>query len=784
MATYVGSRVRRVEDGRFLTGRATYVDDVVVPGTLHCAFVRSPHAHARVISVDASRARAADGVAAVLTGDDLADVAPITTTIPTRPDEVKVAVRPLLARDRVRHVGDPVAVVVASTRYLAEDAAELVEVEYDPLPAVVDAEAALTPGAPVLHEELGDNVFAHVEFENGDVDRLFAEADHVFAKRFHYGRSHAAPLETRGVLAAPDRGSDGLTIWTSSQFPHLVRTLLHYQLGLPENRMRVIAPDVGGGFGLKVHLHLEEILIPYLALQLGRPVKWIEDRYENLVASGHAKEMICDLELATRADGTFLAMRGRYIGDAGAYQGHPWTALVDVFCAATFLPNLYELQGVRYSADCVFTNKCQATAYRGVGWTPGHVAREALIDDAARALGIDPLELRLKNTISDEPQTSLTGCNYDGGTYSEAQRQAAELVGYEDLRRRQTELRAQGRYIGIGVSPFVEQGAWASQLAHRMGFPGYGYLDSASVTVEADGSVTVATGLHSQGQGHETALAQLTADRLGVPMDSVRIMQGDTGAGAFSTGTYGSRTAGVGGGAIRRAAGDVREKLVHSAAHMLEASPGDIELSEGTASVRGTPDKAVTVPQIAYTTYLTSARPTDIDVALTSTRSYDPPETYSNACMIAVVEVDVETGVVKVERFAVAEDCGTVLNPMIVDGQLAGAVAQGLGAVLLEGLPYSEEGQPLASTLLDFLYPAATDVPDLEIVHLATPSPVTEGGMKGMAEGGNIGAPSAIVNAVADALAPLGVEISSTPLGPSALLDLIRSARETGAVAT
>jgi carbon-monoxide dehydrogenase large subunit len=767
-----------VEDARFLTGRATYVDDVHLPGMVHCAFVRSPHAHARVLAVDTTRARGLAGVVAVLTGEDLADVAPMTTTIATRPEDVKVSTRPLLARDRVRHVGDPVAVVVASSRYVAEDAAELVDVQYEPLPAVVDAEAALAPDAPVLHEELGDNCFSHVEFEKGDVDRLFAEADHVFARRFHYGRSHAAPLETRGVVGAPDRGSDGLTVWTSSQFPHLVRTLLHYQLGLPENRMRVIAPDVGGGFGLKVHLHLEEILIPYLALQLGRPVKWIEDRYENLVASGHAKEMICDLELATSADGTFLAMRGRYIGDAGAYQGHPWTALVDVFCAATFLPNLYRLQGVAYSADCVFTNKCQSTAYRGVGWTPGHVAREALIDDAARALGIDPLELRLKNTISDEPQVSLTGCNYDGGSYSEAQRRAAELVGYDDLRRRQVEARAQGRYIGIGVSPFVEQGAWAAELAHRMGFPGYGYMDSASVTVEADGSVTVTTGLHSQGQGHETALAQLTADRLGVPLDTVRIVQGDTASGAYSTGTYGSRTAVVGGGAIRRAAGDVRDKLVHIAAHMLEASPGDIELVDGTASVRGTPDRAVTVPQIAFTTYLTSARPTDIEVALTSTRSYDPPETYSNACIIAVVDVDVETGVVRVERIAVAEDCGTVLNPMIVDGQLAGAVAQGLGAALLEELPYSADGQPLSSTLLDFLYPSSMDVPELEIVHLETPSPVTEGGMKGMAEGGNIGAPSAIVNAVADALAPFGVHVTSTPLGPSHVLDLLREARE------
>jgi carbon-monoxide dehydrogenase large subunit len=779
MAPYVGTSMPRVEDARFLTGNGTYVDDVQLSGTVHCAFVRSPHAHARVLSVDATAARALDGVVAVLTGEDVADLAPITTTIPTRPEEVKVATRALLARDKVRHVGDPVAVVVASSRYIAEDAAELVVVEYEPLPAVVDAEAALAPDAPVLHEELGDNRFAHVEFENGDVDRVFAEADHVFAKRFHYGRCHAAPLETRGVLAAPDRRTGGLTIWTSSQFPHLVRTLLHYQLGLPENRLHVISPDVGGGFGLKVHLYLEEIIVPYLATRLGRPVKWIEDRYENLVASGHAKEIICDLELATRADGTFLAMRGRYIGDAGAYQGHPWTALVDVFCAATFLPSLYKLEAVAYSVDCVFTNKCQSTAYRGVGWTPGHVAREALIDDAARGLGIDPLELRLKNTISDEPTTSLTGCSYDGGSYAESQRRAAELIDYPRLRERQAEARQQGRYIGIGFSPFVEQGAWAAGIAQAMGFNGYGYMDCASVTVEADGSVTIATGMHSQGQGHETALAQLAADRLGVAFDSVRIVQGDTAAGAYSTGTYGSRTAVVGGGAIRRAAADVREKLVHIAAHMLEASPGDIDLVDGTAIVRGSPDRSVTVPQIAFTAYLTSARPTDIDVALTSTRSYDPPETYSNACIVAVVEVDAETGQVRVDQIAVAEDCGTVLNPMIVEGQLSGAVAQGLGAVLLEGMPYSEDGQPLASTLLDFLYPSSMDVPALDIAHLETPSPVTEGGMKGMAEGGTIAAPVAVVNAIADALAEFKPQFVRSPVRPSDVLEAMHGGAAT-----
>ncbi len=772
---YVGESVPRVEDPVLLRGRARFLDDVRLPGLLHVAFVRSPLPHARIGAVDAEAARALEGVAAVITAADLRAVGELVTGS-TRPEAGEWR-RPLLPRDRVRYVGEPVAAVVAASRYVAEDAAELVEVEYDQLEAVVDPEAALADGAPILHA--GGNNFAHVEFESGDVDGAFAAAAHVFRKRFHFGRTHAAPLEGRGAIAD---WSDELTVWSSTQMPFLVRSLLARLYGLPETRVRVLVPAVGGGFGLKVHLYVEEAILPCLSRLTGAPVKWVEDRYEHLAASGHSKEVVCELELATDADGRFLALTGRFVGDGGAHQGHPWSSLIDPLCAAAMLPGVYDVGAVRYTVDAAATNKCPTTAYRGVGWTPGQAAREALIDDAARALGLDPLELRLANCLPDgEPAVSATGCRYDGGSYAASIRRARELLGYEAARERQRRLREQGRYVGIGFSPFVEQGGWASQIAADQGFPGSGYLDSASVTVEPDGSVTLTTGLQSAGQGHETTLAQLAADGLGVRLEDVRVVQGDTATTAYSTGSWGSRTALIAGGSVLRAADDVRTKLLRIAAHELEASEDDLEIADAVVAVRGSPDRATTVAELAAAAYAGRVPP-GLDAALTATRSYDPPATYSNACIACVVEVDAETGQVRVERLVAVEDCGTVLNPMLVDGQVAGAVAQGVGAVLYEGLPYAEDGQFLAGSLGEFLYPTAPELPNVEVDHLATPSPVTEGGIKGMGEGGLIGAPAAVVNAIADALEPFGVGIERTPLRPCDVLALIDAAKDRDAL--
>ncbi len=776
---YVGRRMPRLEDARLLRGRGRYVDDVQLPGMLDAAFPRSPFAHAKVTKIDAEAARRLDGVALVLTAADVADVPAIATGLPR--EDVVANSRPVLPAERVRFVGEPVACVVASSRYVAEDALTLIDVEYESLPVITDVEQALAPGAILLHEGTESNNFAHIEYEHGDLEKAFSEADRVFRKRFHHGRFHAAPLEGRGLVADWDAVAAEMTIWMSTQIPHLVRTLLCHSIGLTEKQLRVIAPDVGGAFGLKLHLWPEDYIIAVASKRLGRPVKWIEDRSESLASSLHAKEIVCDLELATKADGTFVAIKGRYVSDAGAYAAYPFTPLVDSLCAAVMLPNVYKLDAVRFEVDAAFTNKCPSGAYRGVGWTSGQTAREALIDEVARELQLDPMELRLRNTIPDEPSVSATGCRYDGGSYAEAQRKAMELIGYEEFRGRQEKAREESRYLGVGLSPFLEPGGWSGELAKRMGFP-FDYLDAARVTVEPDGSVAVTLGLHSHGQAHQTTMAQVVADKLGVPIESIKIVQGDTAQAAYGAGTFGSRGAVIGYGAISRAAAEVAAKLKQIAGHALEVSPEDIELRDGNAVVRGAPEKSMPMMMIGFTAYFGAfvggTRPPGLDPALTSTRSYDPPETYANGCCAAIVEVDVETGVVTVERAAIVDDCGVVLNPLVVDGQLVGAAAQGIGGALYEELLYDAEGNFLAGTLLDYLYPSTMEVPAIDVAHLETPSPMTEGGVKGCGEGGMIAMPAAVVNAVADAISPLGVTIDRTPLDPNRVLGLVREARQ------
>jgi carbon-monoxide dehydrogenase large subunit len=775
---YVGRRIPPFESAKYLRGRGKYVDDIQLPGTLHASFLRSPFAHAKVTRVDAAAARALDGVALVLTAEDVSDIPAIVTDLPR--EEVVANSRPVLPAEKVRFVGEAVACVIATSRYVAEDAMQLIDVEYEQLPVVMDAEQALAEDAPLLHDGTESNSFAHIEFEHGDVDGAFAAADRVFTKRFHHGRSHALPLEGRALLADWDAGTQEMTFWTSTQIPHLLRTLLCHAIGLSEKQLRVISPDVGGAFGLKLHLWPEDYLVAAASKRLNRPVKWIEDRYEALAASLHAKEIICELEIAAKADGTFLAMKGRYVGDAGAYAAYPFTPLVDPLCAAVMLPNLYKIDAVRFEIDAAFTNKCPSGAYRGVGWTSGQTAREALVDEIARELGLDPMELRLKNTIPDEPYVSATGCKYDGGSYAGAQRKAMEIVNYDGFRERQRTAREEGRYLGVGFSPFLEPGGWSGELAKRMGFP-FDYMDSARVTVEPDGSVVVTLGLHSHGQAHQTTMAQVVADKLGVPIEGVKIVQGDTSQTAYGSGTFGSRGAVIGYGAISRAAAEVADKLKQIAGHSLEIAPEDLELRDGKAVVRGSPEKAMAMMMVGFTAYFGAfvggTRPAGIDPVLTSTRSYDPPETYANGCAAAIVEVDVETGIVTVERVAIVDDCGVMLNPMVVDGQLIGAAAQGIGGALYEELVYDEDGSFLSGNLLDYLYPSSLEIPPIDVGHIQTPSPVTEGGVKGCGEGGTIATPAAVVNAVADALSSLGVTIDSTPLDPNRVLGLIRKAR-------
>lgn len=775
---YVGARVPRVEDPRFLTGGHGYLDDIVLPGALHAAFVRSPHAHARITAIDTSEARAVPGVVGVFTAADLTGVEPIVTAL-ERPEATPVS-RSALATDTVRFVGDIVAVVVAQSRYLAEDGADLVDVEYEPLPAVLDAEAALAPDAPVLDGALGTNCFIHTEDSAGDVEGAFASAAHVFSKRFRVGRSAGAPLETRGTMADYDAASGRLTVWCSTQLPHLLRTFLAPTIGVPEGKLTVISPDLGGGFGVKAHINFpDEVIIPALSRQLRRPVKWIEDRYENLAASVHSKELIGDLEIAVAEDGRFLAFRGRYIGNSGAYAVVPWSGMVDPACAATMLPSIYDVRNVAWSADTVLTNKCPTGAVRGVGWSPGQLIRETLVEDIAKAMDIDPVELRVRNAIGPEPYETALGARYDGGSYVESMRVARRAIDYDATRQRQKELREQGRYVGIGFSPFVEPTGFASEGAKQVGYP-INFHDQTSVTVEPDGSVTVKTGLHNHGQGHETTFAQVVADRLGVRLEDVRVVRGDTDQAPYGMGTYASRSAVVANGALSYAAADVKAKLLRLAGALLEANPDDIELHDGQAAVRGVPSAAVPLASVAGFGYFGPKEvvaPGGEEPALTSTRTYDPKENYANGTCAVVLEVDPELGTIRIERIVAVEDCGIMLNPTIVEGQIAGATAQALGLTLLEDAAYGEDGNFLAGSLMDYLYPTSAEVPEIEMEHLETPSAVTESGVKGVGEAGCVSAPAAIVNAVIDALAPLGVTIDRTPVTASYLRDLVREAR-------
>ena len=778
---YIGARVQRVEDPRLLRGRGRYLDDLSVPGMLHAAFVRSPFAHARILGIETEAARAHPGVVAVFTGHDIADsTLPMTTALGR--EEVKAASHHALPTDKVRHVGDPVVVVVAETRYIAEDAAALVEVDWEPLPPVVDPEAALAPDAPLLDESLGDNNIAHIEGGVGEVEAAFASAARVFRKRFRGGRSTAAALEPRGLLVDYEPSTGDFKMWSSTQSPHLIRTLLAPLLKANAGQLTIHAPDVGGGFGLKSHVFPEDIAIPAASRLLARPVKWVSDRNEDLAAGVHSKDMIVDFEIAVDEEGRFTAMRGHFITDGGAYSVLPFTPLVDSLIAATAMSSVYDVSHLHYTVDNPLTNKCQIGAVRGVGWTPAQIGRELLIDEVARGLGQDPVELRLKNMISSEPQRLALGGTTDGGSYRESVEAAAETIGYAGFRARQTELREQGRYLGIGFSPFIELSGLSSAASKVNGFDGATYHDRASVAMEPDGTVIVTTGLHSHGQGHETTFAQVAADRLGVLVEDVRVRFGDTERDAYGMGTYASRSAVVGTGTIHAAATEVRSKVVRLARALLEASPEDIELGGGFASLKGAPVRRVAIREVAGFGYFgDDARPAlDMgeldDHALIAHRSYEAPETYSNGCCAVIAEVDVATGIVTLERVVAVEDCGVMLNPMIVEGQVRGAVAQAIGAALYEEAAYDEEGQFLSGSLMDYLYPSAAEVPEIEVVHIETPSTVTAGGVKGMGEAGMICAPAAVAGAVADALSPFGVSIDRTPLTPTYLRDLLREA--------
>lgn len=763
----------RVEDPRLLTGRGRYLADVRAAGALHAAFVRSPLPHASVGEVRKDAALRVPGVHAVLTAEDLEHV-PLVDLLPI--EGLRRTPQTALASGRVRFTGEAVALVLAGSRYEAEDGAELVEVDYEPLPHVVDCASALADGAPLLHPELGSNAVYRGSRTIGDVDGAFAGAHHVVRHVFRHNRYLASPLETRGCLASFEASTGELTFWCSTQSPHLLRRRLALATGIPEARVRVVAPDVGGAFGLKIPIHPEELAVALAARLVGRPVQWVEDRRENLVAAPHAKDQTIASELALDADGAFLALRASYLGDAGAYSFNNASALIEPYLAASLLPGVYRVRALSYEIVAVLTNKAPVAPYRGIGWTAGHCARELLIEHAARELGLDPAELRRRNLVErDEfPYESATGMLYDSGSFRESLDRALELVGYDELRAAQAEARSAGRYVGVGVSPYVEPTGWGTEGSAQASWVLVSH-DEARVTIEPSGEVVVAVGTPSQGQGHATTLAQLVAEVLGCSVDEVVVRANDTASVPISaSGTRASRTAVVVGGAVLQAAATLRERVIEIAGRLLEADPADLTVVDGGVALRDAPSRRVSLREVAEAAYFRpSLRESVPEPSLSAQSFHDPRGTYANGCVACVVEVDAETGAVSVVRAVAVEDCGTIVNPAIVDGQIRGAVAQGIGGALLEHAVYDEEGQPQASTFLDYLMPTAAEVPVIEVDHLCSPSPFTPGGIKGMGESGLIVTPAAVALAVEDALAPFGARVDRLPLSPEVVAGMI-----------
>jgi carbon-monoxide dehydrogenase large subunit len=774
---WIGRAVRRVEDPRHLTGTASFVDDIRRPGLLHVALARSPQAAAAIAGIDCEAARATPGVRAVLTAADLDGVAPFVPLL-DRPEFVGVEL-PLLARDRVRHVGEPVALVVAETPYAAEDGAERVAIELEPGEAVTSVEQALEDGAPRVHDE--GNVLLDVHFhDDPQLDRLLEGADLVVEASFASGRLTAAPMEGRACLAEWDDRDQRLTLWTSTQVPHLVRTTVAGLLQIPEHRLRVLAPDVGGGFGQKCVVAREEVLACVAARTVAAPVKWVEDRRENLIAGFQGHEQRLHVQGAFDAEGRLLGLAADILCDVGAYSTHPFTCGVEPLMAATEMLGPYAVRHYRARARAVATNKAPMAPYRGVSRPQIVLAMERLLQKAALRLGLDPVTIRERNLIPPDafPYTGPAGLVIDKGSYHEALRTCARALDVDGFRERQREARDAGRLLGLGLICFAERSGYGTEAfdQRRMKVtPGY---DQALARMDPSGGVTVYVGTSGHGQGHLTTLAQVAADRLGLDPADVEVRQGDTDATPYGWGTFASRSMVVGGGATHRAAGALAERLRGLAAHLLEAAPEDVELAGGRAAVRGSPDRALSFADLGRIAYLEVPKlPEGEQPGLECQASFDPPGTFSNATHGCVVEIDPETGAVQIERYVVAEDCGVMVNPAIVEGQVLGGVAQGIAAALYEELRFGDEGQPQATSFMDYLVPTAAEMPDVEILHLETRSQFSETGAKGMGEGGTMGAPACIATAVADAVAHLGVEVDRLPIRPDELLAALRERR-------
>ncbi|MFQ5399642.1 MAG: molybdopterin cofactor-binding domain-containing protein [Anaerolineae bacterium] len=777
---FFGERIKRNEDPRLLTGQALFTDDVNLPQMAHAAFVRSSHAHARIVNIDASAALERDGVIAVYTAESLDDYwrpGPLLVSPPPIKDIVfNERTQVPLANGKVRHVGEPVALVIAESRYIAEDATEDVWVEYEELPAVVDMEEALSADSALVHEDLDSNICAHVvQIKGGgdDFDKVREQADLIIKRRFYYDHGAAAAMENRGVVAQWDRRSQRLTVWDTTQAPVFIRNGLSAMLGLSENQVRVIAPFIGGGFGPKIMMfYPEEVLIPWAAKQLDRPVKWIEDRAENFVATTHERDQVHEAEMALTQDGRILGIHDTFWHDTGAYAPYGLTVPINSQCTLLgpyHVPNYYS------EFTAVFTNKTIVTPYRGAGRQHGVFVMERLLDLAAKELDLDRTEIRRRNFIAPDAfpynneviYQDFAPLKYDSGNYEPALEKAMQMIGYREFMDDvQPKARAEGRYLGLGIVAYVEG-------------TGIGPYEGARVQVTSSGRVSVATGIGTQGQGHFTSFAQIVADQVGVDVTEVDLVTGDTDQFHWGAGTFASRGAVVAGNAINEAARDVRQKILKLASEVLEAAEEDIELADGRAYVKGVPDRAIPLGELAQQANpMRGAVKPGTEPGLEAT-NYFGPEYGATASGVhaMIVEVDPETMQVEIQKYVVVHDCGKVINPLILDGQIHGGVAQGIGNAFFEKLVYNREGQLLTGSFMDYLLPTALDVPPIQIGHEVTESPLNPMGIKGAGEAGAIPTGPLFAQAVEDALGMEGLEILEIPLSPSRIWELAAEAK-------
>ncbi len=782
--TWVGKSVRRVEDRRHLTGRGLFVDDMKRSNMLYASFVRSPFGAARIKGVSVGDALELKDVEAVITASDLGEVSGLRPVL-NRPEFVPVEM-PLLAGDTVRHVGEPVAMVLANSPHAAEDGVEAVKIEYEPLEPIVSMDEALAEGARTVHEGTEGNVLLDVSGTNDpELEEVVGRAHIVVEATFDSGRLAAVPIEARACLAEWDAREDTLILHTSTQVPYVVRTAVSDVLGIPQQRVRVVAPDVGGGFGQKCVVGREEVMVPIAAQKVGRPVKWVEDRQENLTASFHGHEQRYYARAAFDEEGRLLSLEANILCDIGAYSCYPFTCGVEPLMAATEMPGPYRLPRYRSRARAVTTNKVPMAPYRGVSRPQFTFVLERLMQKAAKRAGISAVEIRRRNLITAEefPYESPTGVVYDPGSYLESLEKCVEVMDASGWEERQEKARGEGKLIGLGFSSFAERSGYGTRVfaLRKMAVTPGG--DNARLRMDPSGHATVSVGTCGHGQGHQTTLAQIAADQLGISPETITVRQGDTESTPYGWGTFASRSAVIGGGATKKAAAILAERIKEVASHLLEAAPKDLEIEDGKVFVKGSPESHVTVAKVARAVHVEPhLLPEGEAGTLDASAGFDPPGTFSNATHGVAVEIDPETGEVRIDRYVVVEDCGVMINPMIVEGQVRGGVAQGIAAALYEQLVYDDEGQLITSTLMDYLVPSSTEIPPVEIFHLQTPCEFSETGAKGMGEGGTIGAPAAIANAVADALSHLDIEIDRLPITPDYLRAAIKRSRAYGGV--